>query len=115
MNDTARATWVTYIRDERVELPATIDGIRAALPGDAERAAFDMEVSRTPGQDLHRVLARWSLATRPDAAEANDEIVERLRAGDFSGLVFPYEVAEDTDEDTDEDREADKKEEEGAG
>ncbi|WP_181727587.1 hypothetical protein [Streptomyces sp. PT12] len=91
MNDTAHATWVTYIRDERVELPATIDGIRAALPTDAERAAFDVEVSRTPGQDLYRVLARWALATRPDAAEANDEIVAWLRAGDFSGVVFPYE------------------------
>jgi hypothetical protein len=93
MSDIAAATWTTYIGDEKVQLPATIDGIRAALPGDADRVAFDAEVSRTPGQELHQVLARWALATRPDAQQADDELVERLRAGDFSGCVFPYEGA----------------------
>ncbi|MDJ0375634.1 hypothetical protein QMK19_40175 [Streptomyces sp. H10-C2] len=84
MGDIAEATWTTHIRGERVEIPATIEGIRATLDA-ANRAAFDTEIAHTPAQDLHRVLARWAL---PDAAESADEdVVARLRAGDFSGCV----------------------------
>ncbi|MCM2424289.1 hypothetical protein [Streptomyces sp. RKAG293] len=84
MGDIAEATWTTHIRGERVEIPATIEGIRATLPA-ADVDAFDAEIAHTPAQDLHRVLARWAL---PAAAIAeDDDALARLRAGDFSGCV----------------------------
>ncbi|MEW1654258.1 MULTISPECIES: hypothetical protein [unclassified Streptomyces] len=84
MSEIAAATWNTVIDGVLVEVPATIDGIRATLP-EADRAAFEAEVRRTPAQELHRVLARWAL---PAAAEEEDDaIVARLRAGDFTGCV----------------------------
>ncbi|KUL46025.1 hypothetical protein ADL22_10930 [Streptomyces sp. NRRL F-4489] len=84
MGEYAAVVWKTVIDGELVEVPATMDGIRAALP-EKDRAAFDAEVRRTPAQDLHRVLARWAL---PAAAENEDEaIVARLRDGDFTGCV----------------------------
>jgi hypothetical protein len=84
MSDITTATWTTHIRGERVEVPATIEGIRATL-APADTAAFDAEITRTPAQDLHRVLARWAL---PAEAEAEDlDVVARLKAGDFSGCT----------------------------
>lgn len=84
MSDIKPATWTTVIGGEPVEIPATIEGIRATLsPAQAE--AFDGEIARTPAQDLHRVLARWALP--PEAEAEDDAVVARLRAGDFSGCV----------------------------
>ncbi|MFI6644500.1 hypothetical protein [Streptomyces sp. NPDC050504] len=84
MAESAAATWTTHIRGKPVQLPATVAGIRATLRT-ADVASFDAEVARTPGQYLHRVLARWALP--PEAHAEDAETVARLREGDFSGCV----------------------------
>jgi hypothetical protein len=80
------AHFTTYVRGERVELPATIDGIRAALPED-RREQFDREVGAAPAGDLPRLLAHWALETNDQAVEDMDATFERLARGDFSGCV----------------------------
>ncbi|EOT03478.1 hypothetical protein [Streptomyces noursei] len=52
---------------------------------EADRAAFEAEVRRTPAQDLHRLLARRSLPA--EAEREDDAIVARLQVGDFTGCV----------------------------
>ncbi|MFH9871598.1 hypothetical protein ACH4NT_36675 [Streptomyces lydicus] len=86
MTDITAATWTTHIDGQLVEIPATIEGIRAVLvEAGADVEAYDAEVRQTPAQDLHRVLARWALPE--EAAAEDDAIVAQLRAGDFSGCV----------------------------
>jgi hypothetical protein len=96
MPDTA-ATWTTYVHGEPVELPATIDGVRAALPED-ERREFDAEIGRTPAPALQQVLGRWAIRTHREAAEETEETIRRLQAGDFTGCV-PLDL-DDADDDT---------------
>lgn len=84
MSDIAAATWTTTIDGQPVEIPATIDGIRAVLP-EKDLEAYDAEIRQTPAQDLHRVLARWALP--PEAEAEDDDLVARLKAGDFTGCV----------------------------
>jgi hypothetical protein len=81
------ATWATYVDGERVELPATIDGIRAALPAH-QRSEFDAEVGSTPASELPRVLGHWALRTHPEALAEVEAEFARLEAGDYSGVVF---------------------------
>ncbi|MEU9237144.1 hypothetical protein [Streptomyces subrutilus] len=83
MSDIGTATWSTHVHGERTELPATIDGIRAALPAE-QRDVFDAEVGQTPAEDLHLVLVGWSLSTT-QAAEEDAEILARLRRGETVG------------------------------
>ncbi|MGW6457206.1 hypothetical protein ACWF94_15020 [Streptomyces sp. NPDC055078] len=85
MGDIGTSTWTTRIGGEFVEIPATINGVRAALP-ESERAAFDAEVGSTPAGQLQLVLANWSLSTTP-AEDEDEAVVARLRIGDFSGCV----------------------------
>lgn len=87
MAEISAATWTTFVRGHRVELPATIDGIRAALP-EAERSDFDTEVGATRGEDLHRVLGHWALRTHPEAVAEMEEEFARLEAGDYTGVTF---------------------------
>ncbi|MEV0261475.1 hypothetical protein AB0I49_09030 [Streptomyces sp. NPDC050617] len=84
MSDIAAATWTTRVGGQPMEIPATIEGIRATL-GTADAEAYDAEIGRTPAQDLHRVLARWALPA--EAEEEDDAIVARLKTGDFSGCT----------------------------
>ncbi|MDT0308468.1 hypothetical protein RM780_16090 [Streptomyces sp. DSM 44917] len=83
--DAGEATFRTVVRGEPIEVPATIDGIRATLSED-EADAFDREVGRTPATRLPLVLTRWALL-HTGAREEDDEVVARLRRGDFSGCV----------------------------
>lgn len=85
MSDIATATWTTYIDGEPVQVPATIEGIRATLD-EADRTVFDAQIGRTPAQDLHQVLARWALPA--EAENEDDAAVARLKAGDFTGCVL---------------------------
>ncbi|GAA1928304.1 hypothetical protein GCM10009716_40170 [Streptomyces sodiiphilus] len=84
------ARFRTRVRGEAVEVPATITGIRATLR-DEEIEHFNEEIERTPAAELPRVLAYWALL-HTGAHEEDEEIVERLRRGDFSGCV-PAEEA----------------------
>ncbi|MFD5321423.1 hypothetical protein [Streptomyces sp. NPDC127098] len=87
MAEITEATWATYVDGERVELPATIDGIRAALPAQ-QRGEFDTEVGSTPANELPRVLGHWALRTHPQAWDEVEAEFARLEAGDYSGVVF---------------------------
>jgi hypothetical protein len=83
---------VTYDADGgRVELPSTIDGIRAALPED-RRGKFDQEIGTVPVDGLPHVLKRWALETRPDLRAADDAAAERLKSGDFTGFTPAEEL-----------------------
>ena len=47
--------WRTWLRGEEIELPASINGIRAALPPE-RRAEFDQEVGTAAAGDLKLLL-----------------------------------------------------------
>ncbi|WP_439674105.1 hypothetical protein [Embleya sp. MST-111070] len=59
----------TTVGGRLVVLPATIAGIRAALPED-RRDAFTKEIENTPARDMHLTLYRWA---RTPEIEAEDE------------------------------------------
>jgi hypothetical protein len=86
MSDIKTATWTTHHNGEPVELPATIDGIRAALPAERRQAFLDA-VYATPASELHLLLGHWALETRPDIRAADEALMDRLAAGDFTGCV----------------------------
>ncbi|MFI7273958.1 hypothetical protein [Streptomyces sp. NPDC049879] len=78
-------TLKTVIDGRLVELPGTIAAVRAQLP-DADVPAFTHEVENAPADQLTVILARWALrATGAD--EEDEEVFQRLRAGDHSGCV----------------------------
>ncbi|MFD3485000.1 hypothetical protein [Streptomyces sp. NPDC058665] len=61
---------------ERVEVPATIGGIRAALP-EERRAQFDAEIDAANIEELYNVVRRWivELASFPE----DEDIFAQLR------------------------------------
>ncbi|GCD94440.1 hypothetical protein [Embleya hyalina] len=65
-------TWRTWATGELIELPATIAGIRAALPAE-QREEFTKAIEDTPARDLPLTLNRWVRRTRPEV----DEAIER--------------------------------------
>ncbi|MFJ4774266.1 hypothetical protein ACIP88_35025 [Streptomyces uncialis] len=78
------ATWTTVIGGELVEIPATLEGVRATLsPERAEE--FDLVIARTHAARLPQVLADWALP--PEALAEEDEVIARLKAGDHSGSI----------------------------
>ncbi|MCM2388940.1 hypothetical protein [Streptomyces albipurpureus] len=82
-----KTTWTTLVDGREVQIPATIDGVRATLAGEPERLAeFEAEIGRTPAFQLAQTLATWALP-----AEAWSEInaeMDRLAAGDFAGCTL---------------------------
>ncbi|MCB5909677.1 hypothetical protein [Streptomyces pinistramenti] len=82
MGDISAATWTTSIDGQPVHVPATMDGIPATLdPSDVD--TYAPEVRQTRPRTLYRVLARWAMSAQ--AADEDDAIVARFKAGDFSG------------------------------
>jgi len=76
--------YTTVVRGERVELPNTLGGIRAALP-EERRAAFDAEMYATPLDQVQaRALSGWALPPEVDAED--DEAAARARAGERFGF-----------------------------
>lgn len=75
----------TTVRGERVEFPGTLDDIRAALP-EEQRAEFDREIGSAPIMDLPLIAFRWSYPAEAQAEE--DEMVARIKAGDFSDVYY---------------------------
>ncbi|MFF2375016.1 hypothetical protein ACFVUW_11600 [Streptomyces xiamenensis] len=86
-------TWGTYVDGERVELPATIDDIRAALPAE-RRPDFDRAVGAAAPADLHLLLGHWALETRPDIRARDEATYARLEAGDFTGFTAAEDLTE---------------------
>lgn len=75
----------TTVRGRRVEFPGTIDDIRASLPAE-QRAEFDREIGAAPIMDVPLIAFRWSYP--PEAREEDDEIVARIKAGEFAGVTY---------------------------
>ncbi|GLF95299.1 hypothetical protein [Streptomyces yaizuensis] len=61
------ATRWTVRHEQRVEVPATVEGIRAALPED-ERQRFEMELGRATAETVADVVRHWvlNLASGPE-------------------------------------------------
>ncbi|MFE7129989.1 hypothetical protein ACFVIM_03945 [Streptomyces sp. NPDC057638] len=70
--------FTTFFRGEHIELPSTIEDIRAALPP-VRREEFE--------EALKLFLGHWALETRPDIRDADDATFKRLESGDFSGFT----------------------------
>jgi hypothetical protein len=86
---------MTTIRGQRVRLPSTIAEISAALP-EADRAEFEREACNATVDELFGVLARWALRTPQAHDPDEDALIERLRAGDFTGITPAEEIFDDT-------------------
>ncbi|MFE7132381.1 hypothetical protein ACFVIM_16135 [Streptomyces sp. NPDC057638] len=86
-------TFTTYMGDGvLVVLPATIRGIRDALPTEL-RNEFTEAVEGAPASTLFEVLATWAQRTRPDLIASKEAEFQRLEDGDFSHIADPEEVA----------------------
>ncbi|MGW1980718.1 hypothetical protein [Streptomyces sp. NPDC001889] len=72
--------WTTYVDGELVELPMTIESVRAQLTDDEERTEFDAQIAQTPAPQLPQVLAAWALPAT--AWERIDENIGRIKAGE---------------------------------
>ncbi|MFJ4768265.1 hypothetical protein ACIP88_03960 [Streptomyces uncialis] len=70
--------WTVH-HEERVEVPATVDGIRAALTAD-ERQLFDKELGGATVETVAEVLRHWVLevASEPE----DEEVFTRLKDED---------------------------------
>ncbi|MEU9337921.1 hypothetical protein AB0D49_32965 [Streptomyces sp. NPDC048290] len=73
------ATRWTVRHEERVAVPDTVDGIRAALPED-QRARFEEELGRATAETIADVVRHWVLNLASDAQD-EDEFA-RLEAED---------------------------------
>ncbi|MER6914545.1 hypothetical protein ABT354_22970 [Streptomyces sp. NPDC000594] len=87
-------TLTMYTTGGPVEVPATIRGVREALPAEL-RATFTAEAETTAVGDLPMLLARW-LMKAPTGYEAEeDALVARVREGDFTGVTFPDDLTDE--------------------
>ncbi|MFE2870241.1 hypothetical protein [Embleya sp. NPDC059259] len=69
----------SWVDDELIETPATIAGIREALPAD-QRDAFTKEIEDTPARDMPLVMLRWATSTRPEIDAATRQAHDRVEA-----------------------------------
>ncbi|WP_329028146.1 hypothetical protein [Streptomyces sp. NBC_00690] len=77
-----------------VAVPATIRGVREAL-SEEERAKFIDEIENTPAGDLATVLIRWAMSIPTEHDDEERALVERVRAGDFTGVTFVEDLGDD--------------------
>jgi hypothetical protein len=81
---TAGPVWSIPLAGERVEIPASISGVRARL-SEQRLTDFDAAVGSTPAKLLLYILLEHALPA--DAESTDPAAVARLRAGDFSGVL----------------------------
>ncbi|MEU6488369.1 hypothetical protein [Streptomyces sp. NPDC046887] len=74
----------TVVDGQWVSLPGTLREIRAALSTE-DQAVFQAELDEAPLAELPRVAARWALPAA--VRESDEELFQRLEAGDYSGVV----------------------------
>ncbi|MYS83327.1 hypothetical protein [Embleya scabrispora] len=68
----------TVVDGRWVTVPATIAGIREALP-EERREAFTKTIEETPARDLFATMARWASTPEMDAAlEREHDRIQRL-------------------------------------
>ncbi|MFJ8746667.1 hypothetical protein ACIRL2_45930 [Embleya sp. NPDC127516] len=88
----------THIGVGFVELPGSLAGIRAGLPDDETREAFDREISQAPLEHVALIAAEWGLPQ--EARDEDDALIARIRAGDATAAreltpeELDYEPAE---------------------
>ncbi|MFI5617616.1 hypothetical protein [Streptomyces sp. NPDC051567] len=82
--------WTTSVGGEPVQVPATIEGVRATLT-EERAAAFEAEIRRTPAFRLARTPTAWALP--PQAWAEIDADTERVAAGDLSGCTPMEDLA----------------------
>ncbi|MFD7547317.1 hypothetical protein [Streptomyces sp. NPDC059816] len=76
MADPETSRWTIH-NEERVEVPATVAGVRAAL-SDEQRRLFDEELGGATVETVADVLRRWVLDLASDPEDA--EVFARLEA-----------------------------------
>ncbi|MEU0989196.1 hypothetical protein [Streptomyces sp. NPDC005953] len=83
-----------YMEGGPVQVPATIRGVREALP-EALRDEFIHEIENAPADQLQFTLGRWAMniPTENDAAE--EALLSRVRSGDFTGVTFVEDLGDD--------------------
>ncbi|MEV3874849.1 hypothetical protein [Streptomyces sp. NPDC049906] len=87
-------TLTLYMIGGPVQVPATIRGVRTALP-EGLRAEFTAEAETTDVAELPMLMARWVMRI-PTGHEAEEEaLVARLKEGDFTGVVFPEDLTDE--------------------
>ncbi|MFF2020990.1 hypothetical protein ACFVW2_04150 [Streptomyces sp. NPDC058171] len=84
----------TYMTGGPVRVPATIRGVREALPEEL-RARFVAEIEDAPADQLPFTLVRWAMniPTEHDAAE--EALLDRVRSGDLSQVTFVEDFGDD--------------------
>ncbi|MBH1933735.1 hypothetical protein I5Q34_05400 [Streptomyces sp. AV19] len=87
--------FTTTVLGRRIELPGTIRSIREALP-EKQRAEFEREAEHAGADEIAGVLARWALRTPQAYDPDEEELIARLKSGDFSGVHVADESGEDT-------------------
>ncbi|MGC0415209.1 hypothetical protein [Embleya sp. AB8] len=69
----------SFVDGEWIETPATIAGIRDALPED-RRDEFTKTIEDTPARDVALLMLRWATSTRPEIDEATRREHNRVEA-----------------------------------
>ncbi|MFI5616749.1 hypothetical protein [Streptomyces sp. NPDC051567] len=83
-----------YMTGGPVQVPATIRGVREALP-EGLRDRFAAEIDDAPAGELQYTLARWAMNI-PTEHDADEEaLLERVRSGDFSDVTFAEDLGDD--------------------
>ncbi|MFI1016156.1 hypothetical protein [Streptomyces sp. NPDC020965] len=75
----------TMVRGRPVKLPNTLSEIRSSLP-EERRVEFDEVIGSTPLERI-RIVAIMDFALPDEAQEEDAEIVARIDAGDWTGVV----------------------------
>ncbi|MEU3598917.1 hypothetical protein ABZ714_09335 [Streptomyces sp. NPDC006798] len=76
MSEPGPSRW-TVRHEERVDVPTTVDAVRAALP-DAQRLLFDEELGRATVETVADVVRHWILELASDPED--EEEFARLEA-----------------------------------
>ncbi|MEU5160225.1 hypothetical protein AB0G74_11535 [Streptomyces sp. NPDC020875] len=76
MSEPGPSRW-TVRNEERVEVPTTVDAVRAALP-DSRKRLFEEELGRATVETVADVLRHWILELASDPED--DEEFARLEA-----------------------------------
>ncbi|MFE7131705.1 hypothetical protein ACFVIM_12655 [Streptomyces sp. NPDC057638] len=77
-----------------IQVPATIRQVREALP-DELRAQFTAEIESAAADQLPFTLVRWAMTIPTEHDDAEEALLARVRAGDFSGVTFADELGDD--------------------
>ncbi|MEV4434741.1 hypothetical protein [Streptomyces sp. NPDC049585] len=87
-------TFTIHMTGGTVEVPATILGIRQALPEEL-REQFTAEAESAGADELRMLLASWAMRIPTEHDDEEEALVARLKAGDFSDVVFADDIVDE--------------------